>query len=79
MHKDVFTLISFIKELDGIGNNGVLVEHDDYEIISWRILKIINNPSEHFSFVNNGLLHVSENFRYEKRFNDFQKILNSLE
>lgn len=65
--------------IDGIGNNGVLVGHDDYEMISKKILKIINNPSEHFSFVDNGLLHVSKNFRYEKRFNDFQKILSSLE
>lgn len=64
--------------IDGIGNNGVLVGNDDYEMVSERILKMINNPSEHFSFVYNGLSHVSKNFRYERRFNDFQKIFSSL-
>lgn len=64
--------------IDGIGKNGVLVGNDDYEMVSERILKMINNPSEHFSFVYNGLSHVSKNFRYERRFNDFQKIFSSL-
>lgn len=65
--------------MDGIADNGFLIQGDNFEVISNKILKIVNDPNEHILFVKRGLSHVSENFRYEKRLNDFKKIFSSFE
>jgi glycosyltransferase involved in cell wall biosynthesis len=49
----------------------------NYGEIAEKILYIISNPQNRLRMINQGIQHVSENFKYEKRLNDFQKILTS--
>lgn len=64
--------------MDGIGDNGILVEDEDYEKIALKIKKVLSDPEFHLKMINQGIKHVSENFRYEKRLADFRKIFSSL-
>lgn len=64
--------------MDSIGDNGILVEDADYEKIALKIQIILSNPQYHLKMINQGIKHVSENFRYEKRLTDFRKIFSSL-
>lgn len=65
--------------MDGIADYGILMKEDDFKEASNQVLKIINVPEEHSLFVNKGISHVSENFRYKRRFDDFKKIFSSFE
>lgn len=60
---------------DGIGDSGILIENDDYVLTSVKIKELISNPVDYLAQVRKGREHVSQYFRYEKRLNDFQEIL----
>ncbi|MDD4968794.1 MAG: glycosyltransferase [Paludibacter sp.] len=63
---------------DGIGNCGIIVENDDYDKIIQYINIIINDYQARSEIIRQGIQFVSENFKYEKRLNDFRNIFKSL-
>lgn len=63
---------------DGIGDFGILVENDNYDEIVQKISIVLTDPKNHSNMIKQGIQHVSDNFKYEKRLIDFQKILTSL-
>ena len=63
---------------DGIGNNGIQIKTENYEEIALKIINTISNENTWLNLVENGIKHVSENFKYETRLNDFKNILSSL-
>lgn len=63
---------------DGIGSHGILVENDDYDEIAQKVNTVLTDPQCQLKMIKQGIIHVSENFKYEKRLNDFQNILTSL-
>lgn len=62
---------------DGIANNGLIAAKDLKSTVR-QIFSLLDNDKEYQMFLNNGLSHVSENFRYEKRLEDFKKIFLSM-
>lgn len=64
---------------DGIGNNGIQIKNENYDEIALRIINTTSNENAWLNMVENGIKHVSENFRYETRLHDFKNILSSLE
>jgi len=63
---------------DGIGSYGIQMENDNYDQISSNINNILLNSQIKAEMIKQGIQYVSENFKYEKRLNDFQNIFKSL-
>ncbi len=63
---------------DGIGNYGILVEKNNYDETVQKISSVLTDPNKYSKMIKQGIQHVCDNFKYEKRLNDFQKILSSL-
>ncbi len=63
---------------DGVGEHGILVKNLNYKEIVQRIQAVLLSTESHMELINDGIQHVKNNFKYEKRLKDFQEILNLL-
>lgn len=59
---------------DAVGNNGILLQNENYKEISKEIVYILSKENLHRKMILKGIKHVSDNFRYDRRLNDFKDI-----
>lgn len=62
---------------DAIGNNGILIEREDYNNIYNKLQYVLTNKSLYKTMIENGNNHVSKKFKYDIRLNNFKHILQS--
>ena len=63
---------------DAIGVNGILTSGESYQIIAKKLFNILYNNELRLKMVRQGIDHVSKNFSYAKRYNDFENIFKSI-
>ena len=63
---------------DGVGVNGIVVDSENYDEVVGNVIRILANPDEHLKISRGGILHVANNFKYEKRLLEFNHILSNL-
>ena len=63
---------------DAIDENGILTSEENYQIVAKKLLAVLNNYDLRLKMIKQGINHVSKNFRYAKRYNDFKNIFESI-
>jgi len=63
---------------DGINDHGILTTTDQFEIPAAEVLAILSDKERWKGLVKSGVNHVSENFDYIKRLDNFKNIFNSM-
>jgi len=63
---------------DAVGDNGILVKNENYQETSKKIIQLLSNENLKQKMILKGIKHVSENFRYNKRLDDFKNIFESI-
>lgn len=63
---------------DAISQYGIKVNNDNYQNIALDVLGILSDATKRERIIKNGIMHISDNFTYAKRYSDFKNIFNTL-